>query len=99
MSSSFPASSSIRSFRRATVPMLPNLDRDTVLTMPVAAQSLKPVSWNCRHVLQLPGIVQHPELPPCNCSNVAESATLLTVKQLLGLPAAEGSYQDRKSVA
>src|ERR1035438_2248127 len=68
------------------------VDPDTVLPLPVTAQSLKPVSWNCRHVLQLLGIVQHPKLPPCNCSNVAESAALLAVKQLLGLPAAEGSY-------
>jgi hypothetical protein len=83
-------------FRRAFAPDEADspliVDPDTMLTLPVTAQSLKPVPWNCRHVLQLLGIVQHPQLPPRNCSNVAESAALLAVKQLLGPPAAEGSY-------
>jgi hypothetical protein len=65
----------------------------TMLTLSIAAQSLKPVPWNCRHVRQLLGVVQHPKLPPCDRSNVAKSATLLSVKKLLSLLAAEGSYQ------
>jgi len=68
------------------------LDPDAMLTLPVATQSLKPVSWNCRHVLQHLGVVQHPKLPACHGSNAAESAALLAVKELLGLLAAEGSY-------
>jgi hypothetical protein len=56
------------------------VDPDAVLPLPVAAQSLKPVSRNCRHVLQLLRVVQHPKLPPCYRSNVAESAALLTVQ-------------------
>ena len=82
-------------FRRAFAPGEADspliVDPDTVLTLPVTAQSLKPVSWNCRHVLQLPGIVQHPELPPCHRSNVGESAAVLALKKLFGLLAAEGS--------
>ncbi|SPF42720.1 conserved hypothetical protein [Candidatus Sulfopaludibacter sp. SbA4] len=84
-------------FRRAFAPGEAEspliVDPDTVLTLPVASQSLKPVSWNCRYVLQSPGVVQQPKLPPCHGSNVAESAALLAVKQLLGLLAAEGSDQ------
>jgi hypothetical protein len=34
------------------------VDADTVLTRPVTAQRLQPVSWNCRHILQLPGVVE-----------------------------------------
>jgi hypothetical protein len=83
-------------FRRAFAPdeaeSLLIVDPDAMLTLPVTAQSLKPVSWNCRHVLQPLGVLQHPKLPPCYRSNVAESAALLAVKKLLGLLAAEGSY-------
>ena len=39
------------------------VDADTVLTLPAAAQSLKAVSWNRGHVLEFPGVVQHPHLP------------------------------------
>jgi len=71
-------------FRRAFAPDEAEspliVDPDAILTLPVAAQSLKP------------GIVQHPKLPPCHGFNVAESAVLLTVKEILGLLAAEGSY-------
>ena len=83
-------------FRRAFAPDEAEspliVDPDAMLTLPVAAQSLKPVSWNCRHVLQALGVVQHPQLPPGHGSNVAEFAVLLPVKELLGLLAAEGSY-------
>jgi hypothetical protein len=83
-------------FRRAFAPDEADspliVDPDTVLTLSVTAESLQPVSWHCRHVLQFPGVVQHPKLPPCHTSNVAESAALLAVKKLLGLFAAEGSY-------
>ena len=83
-------------FRRACAPEEADppliVDPDTMLTLPVAAQSLKPVSWNCRHVLQLLRVVQHPQLPPGYRFNVAESAALLAVKKLLGLLAGEGSY-------
>jgi hypothetical protein len=83
-------------FRRAFAPDEADppliVDPDTMLTLPVAAQSLKPISRNCRHVRQLLRVVQHPQLPPCYCSNIAESAALLAVKKLLGLLAAEGSY-------
>ena len=68
------------------------VDPDTMLTLPVAAQRLKPVSRNCRHVRQLLSVVQHPQLAPCYACNVAESAAWLAVKKLLGLLAAEGSY-------
>jgi hypothetical protein len=68
------------------------VDPDTMLTLPATAQSLQPVSWNCRHVFQPLGVVQHPKLPPCYRSNLAESAALLALKKLLGLLAAEGSY-------
>jgi hypothetical protein len=63
-----------------------------MLTLPVAAQRLKPFSRNCRHVFQLLGVVQHPKFPPRHRSNVAESAALLALKKLLRLLAAEGSY-------
>jgi hypothetical protein len=88
-------------FRRALAPdeadsplgsLMWIVNPDTMLTLPVTAQRLKPVSWNCRHVLQRLGIVQHPQFPPCHRSNVAESAALLALKKLLSLPAAEGSY-------
>jgi hypothetical protein len=83
-------------FRRAFAPDEAEspliVDPDAMLTLPVATQSLKPVSWNCRQVLQPIGVVQHPKLPPCHGSQVAESAVLLAVKELLGLLAAEGPY-------
>jgi hypothetical protein len=83
-------------FRRAFVPDEADspliVDPDTMLTLPVAAERLKPVAWNRRHVFQLLGIVQHPQLPPCHRSNVAESAALLAMKKLLSLLAAEGAY-------
>jgi hypothetical protein len=68
------------------------VDPDAILTLPVSTKRLKPVSRNCRHVLQFLGVVQHPKLPPRHRSNVAESAALLALKELLGLLAAEGSY-------
>src|ERR1017187_7978888 len=37
---------------------------DPMLTLPVTAQRLQPASWNCPHVLQFLGVVQHPKLPP-----------------------------------
>ena len=40
------------------------VDPDTMLTLGVTAQRLKPASWNCRHIHQLLGVVQHPKLPP-----------------------------------
>src|ERR1019366_1238299 len=83
-------------FRRALAPDEADspliVDPDTILTLSVTAESLKPVSWHCRHVLQFPGVVQHPKLPPRHCSNVAESTALLAVKKPLGLLGAEGSY-------
>jgi hypothetical protein len=83
-------------FRRAFAPDEADspliVDPDTMLTLSVTAESLKPVSWNCRHVFQFPGVVQHPKLPPRHRSNVTESAALLAVKKLLGLLGAEGSY-------
>src|ERR1035441_4962987 len=63
-----------------------------ILTLPVTTKRLKPVSRNCRHVLQFLGVVQHPKFPSRHRSNVAESAALLALKKLLGLLAAEGSY-------
>src|ERR1039458_9918076 len=74
------------------------VDADTELTLPVAAQSLKPVSRNCGHVLQFPGVVQHPQLPTRHRSNVAESAALPAVKKLLGLLGAEGSRTAERRV-
>ena len=83
-------------FRRAFAPDEADsplaVDPDTVLTLSATAQSLKPIFWNCRHVLQFPGVVQHPKLPPRHRSNVAEPAALLAVKKLLGLLGAEGPY-------
>src|ERR1019366_808067 len=83
-------------FRRAVAPdeadSLLIVDPDTMLTLPGTAQRLKPVSWNCRHALQLLGVVQHPKLPARHRSNVAEPAAPLAFKKLLGLLAAEGSY-------
>ena len=83
-------------FRRAVAPDEANsplvVDPDTGLTLPVTTQRLKPVSWNCRHILQFLGAVQHPKLSPRHRSNVAESAALLAFKKLLGLLAAEGPY-------
>src|ERR1035437_5108537 len=58
---------------------------NTILPLPVANERLKPVSRNHRHVLQLPGVVQHPKLPPCHRSNVGESAAVLALKKLFGL--------------
>jgi hypothetical protein len=76
-------------FRRAFAPEEADspliVDPDIMLTLPVAAQSLKPVSWNCRQVLQFLRVVQHPQLPPCYRSHVAESAAQLAVKELLAL--------------
>src|ERR1039458_3125303 len=37
---------------------------DPMLTLCITAQRLQPASWNCPHVLQFPGVVQHPKLPP-----------------------------------
>ena len=68
------------------------VDPDTMLTPSFAAQGLKPVSRNCRHVLQLPGVIQHAQLPPCHGPDVGESAALLAVKEFFGFLAAEGSY-------
>lgn len=86
-------------FRRTFAPDEANspliVDPDTVPILSAAAQSFQPVSWNCRHVLQFLGVLQHSKLPPCHRSNVAESAALLAVKKLLGLLAAEGSYHTR----
>src|ERR1022692_1063072 len=45
-------------FRRAFAP------DEADSTLGVTAQRLEPVSRNCRHILQLPGVVQHPKLPP-----------------------------------
>jgi hypothetical protein len=60
-------------FRRAFAPDEADspliVDPDTMLTLPVAAQSLKPVSRNRRHVLQLLGIVQHPKFQAQNPSS------------------------------
>src|SRR5450759_5276096 len=82
-------------FRCAVAPTEANsplvVDPDTMLTLGVTAQRLKSVSWNCRHVLQLLGVVQHPKLPARHRSNVAEPVAPLALK-LLGLLAAEGSY-------
>jgi hypothetical protein len=63
-----------------------------MLTLSVAVQGLQPVSWNCRHVLQFLGVIQHPQLPPCHVPNVTEFVALLSAKQLLGLLAMKGSY-------
>src|ERR1019366_5514240 len=75
-------------FRRAVAPDEANspfvVDPDTMLTLGVTAQRLKPVSWNCRHVLQLLGVVQHPKLPPCPRSSFVESSAPLAFKKLLG---------------
>src|ERR1035437_3566498 len=64
--------------RKTKVAHYPNslliVDPDTMLTLPGTAQRRKPVSWNCRHVLQLLGVVQHPKLPARHRSNVAEPA-------------------------
>jgi hypothetical protein len=80
-------------FRRAFAPDEADspltVDPDAMLTLPVAAQSLEPVSWNYRHILQYPGVVEHPKLPPCHRSNVAESAALPAAEELFGLLAAE----------
>jgi hypothetical protein len=35
------------------------VDPDAVLTFPVAVQCLEAVSWNCRHVFQPLGVIQH----------------------------------------
>src|ERR1019366_6869129 len=79
--------------RRAVAPDEANsplvVDPDTMLTLPVTAQGLKPVSWNRRHVLQLLGVVQHPKLPARHRSNVAQPAAPLAFKKQLGLLAAD----------
>lgn len=86
-------------FRRALAPDKADspsiVDSDAILTFPVAAQSLKPVSWDCRQILQILGIVQHPKLPSCHRSDVAESAALLAVEEILGLLAAKRSDHSR----
>jgi hypothetical protein len=64
---------------------------DTVLTLPLATQRLKPVSRHRRHVLQFLGVLQHPQLPPRRRTDDAKSAALLPPKELLGLLAPEGS--------
>ena len=50
-------------FRRAFAPdkAQPPLvvDPDGVLAPPVTVQCLEAVSWDCRHVFQLLGIIQH----------------------------------------
>jgi hypothetical protein len=65
----------------------------TMLTLSIAVQSLKPVSRDGRHVLQPLGIVQHSKFPSRHGFNVAEFTAPLAKKKLLGLLAAEGSYQ------
>ena len=69
------------------------VDPDTMLPLPVTSQSLQTVSWDCRQVLQGSRVVQYPKFPPCRGSNAPESTILLTVKELLSLLGAEGSYQ------
>jgi hypothetical protein len=80
-------------FRRALAPDKADspliVDPDATLTFPVAAQSLKPISRNCRQILQIFGVVQHPELPSCHRSNVAESAAPLATGEIAGLLATE----------
>ena len=68
------------------------VDPNTKLTLPAAGKSLKPVSWDYRHVLKFPCIVQHSKFPARYRSDIAESAALVAMKKLLSLPAAEGSY-------
>src|ERR1019366_5517826 len=53
------------------------VDPDTMLTLPVAAQRLKPFSRNCRHVFQLLGVVPASEVssaPPLQCCRIGGSA-------------------------
>jgi hypothetical protein len=80
-------------FRRAIAPDKADspliVDPDAMLPLPAAAQSLKPVSWNGCHVFQFLGVVQHPKLPPCHRSNVAELAAPLASEEIPGLLAAE----------
>src|ERR1035437_1788644 len=83
-------------FRRSVPPDEANsplvVDPDTMLTLGVTAQGLKPVSWNCRHLLQFLGVVPHPKVTARTRSNVAQPAATLPLKKLLGLLRAEGSY-------
>ena len=76
--------------QEADTPLI--IDPDTMLPLPVAAQSLEPVSGDGCEVLQLFGVIQHAKLAPRHPFDVAEPATPLTVIQPLGLLAAEGSY-------
>src|ERR1039458_8866566 len=62
----------VRHFRIASLMIIDDLDAfrrafapdEADSTLGVAAQRLQPASWNCPHVLQFLGVVQHPKLPP-----------------------------------
>jgi hypothetical protein len=67
------------------------VDSDTVLPLPVADQSLKPISGNRPDVFQFLGVVEHSQFPPCSLCDVAELPAAPAMKQLLGFLAAEGA--------
>src|ERR1035438_6074541 len=48
------------------------VDSDAMLTLPVAGQSLDPVSRNRRDVFQFFGIVEHSQLPPRYLRDIAD---------------------------
>src|ERR1017187_1244338 len=58
VSTSLMITDDLDAFRRAFAP------DEADSTLGVAVQRLEPVSRNCRHILQLLGVVQHPKLPP-----------------------------------
>jgi hypothetical protein len=67
------------------------VDSDAMLTPPVAGQRLDPVTWNHRNVFQFFGVVKHSQFPPRYLGDIAEFSASLSMKQLLGVPAAEGA--------
>jgi hypothetical protein len=67
------------------------VDPDAMLTLPAAAQSLKPVSRNRREVFQFFRVVEHAQFPPRYLCDIAELPAALSVKQLLGVRGVERS--------
>jgi hypothetical protein len=66
------------------------VDSDAMLTSPIADQSLHPVSRNHRHIFQFLGVVEHSQFPSRYLRDIAELSAALSMKQLLGVLAAEG---------
>jgi hypothetical protein len=82
-------------FRRALAPSEADppliVNPDTILTLPTARERLEPVPGNRRHILQLPGVIQHTKLPPRHLRNAVESAAPLPFEEFLRFRAPERS--------